>query len=260
MNMSKPIRRLPRPRSMIVAPQPEAVEAGADMLRAGGNAIDAVLSCAFTQGVVDPMMSGIGGLGVLQIFDPASGRTVVLDGLSTCPAACHEEMWAGIFERECADGYGYQLTGGVNELGHRAVTTPGILRLLAQAHASYGHKPWSALFDQAVGFAEEGWIIRPHVAGVFATNEAAYGRLPYSAKLAFTEDGKRLYMRPDGTPKRAGDPVRNPDLAATLRLVARDGAEAFYTGEMARRIVADMERQGGLLTLADLAGFTPLVV
>src|ERR1700722_8203526 len=96
--MQHPPRRLPEPRAMIVAPQPEAVEAGAEMLAAGGNAVDAMIACALTQGVVDPLMCGIGGVGCLQVFDPASGTQFVLDGLSTCPAACNEDMWSDIFE------------------------------------------------------------------------------------------------------------------------------------------------------------------
>ncbi|WP_264712348.1 gamma-glutamyltransferase family protein [Limobrevibacterium gyesilva] len=242
---------------MITAPQPEAVEAGAAVLQAGGNALDAVLACALTQGVVDPLMCGVGGLGSMQVFDPASGAHVVLDGLSTCPAACRADMWAGIFERECADGYGYVLKGGVNEIGHRAVTTPGILRVFEAAHARFGRTPWADLFTPAIAFAEEGWAIRPHVYSMFTLNEAAYGRLSFASKLAFTPDGARLYLRPDGTPKRPGDPVRNPELAATLRGLARDGAESFYTGEIARRIVADMQAHDGLLSMADLAGFRP---
>ena len=255
--MSKPPRRLPVARAMITAPQPEAVEAGASVLKDGGNALDAVLACAFTQGVVDPLMCGIGGLGSMQVFDPATGQHVVLDGLSTCPAACTEDMWLRDFERECSDGYGYVVQGGVNEKGHRAVTTPGILRVFAEAHRRFGRTAWEKLFVPAIGFAEQGWLIRPHVAGVFATNEASYGRLPYVEKLRLTPDGRRLYMRPDGTPKRVGDPVRNPELAATLRGIARDGVEAFYTGDLARRLVADMAAHGGLMTLADLANFKP---
>lgn len=253
--MPKPPRRLPEPRAMIVAPQPEAVEAGAAVLRAGGSAVDALLACALTQGVVDPMMCGIGGLGVMQLHDPRSGETIVLDGLSTCPAACTPEMWAASFQRECSDGYGYVLSDRANELGHRSVTTPGILRLFAAAHAAYGRKPWAELFGPAIGFAEEGWIIRPHVHAMFTMNEAAYGRVDYPVKLALTEEGRGLYLRPDGSPKRPGDPVRNPNLAATLRRIAAEGAEAFYTGEIASRIVADMQAHGGLLSAQDLRDF-----
>ena len=242
---------------MIVAPQPEAVEAGAAKLAAGGNAIDAVLACAFVQGVVDPLMCGIGGLGVIHIFDSASGRHQVIDGLSTCPGACTPDMWAADFEGECSDGFGYRVRGAVNELGHQAVTTPGILRTFALAHARFGSRPWADLFQAAIAFASDGWIVRPHVAGVFATDEAPYGRLPYLAKLRLTTDGAAMYLRPDGTPKRLGDHVRNPGLAATLTTIAQDGAESFYTGSIAERIVRDMQAHGGLLSAADLAGFKP---
>ena len=240
---------------MIVAPQPEAVEAGLSLLAAGGNALDAVLACALTQGVVDPMMCGIGGLGVMQIFDPGSGRNVILDGLSACPAACAPDMWADRFERECSDGYGYVLKGGVNELGHGAVTTPGIMRVFGDAHAAFGKLPWAELFAPAIGHAEGGWVVRPHVATMFALDEAGYGRLPYIKKLAFTPAGRALYLRPDGTPKRVGDSVRNPDLGATLRGLARDGAKSFYEGELAHRMVEDMRAHGGPLSLEDLASF-----
>src|ERR1700742_4270427 len=118
--MPRPTRALPTYTAMIVAPQPEAVEAGYAILAAGGSAVDATLACAFTQGVVDPMMCGIGGLGSMQIFDSATARHTVLDGLAPCPAACTPDMWASIFEGECTDGYGYVLKGGVNELGRTA--------------------------------------------------------------------------------------------------------------------------------------------
>src|SRR5207247_5372093 len=97
--MSKPKRMRPAFKAMIVAPQPEATEAGLSVLEAGGNALDAVLACAFAQGVVDPMMCGIGGIGILHLYDPASGKNLILDGSSTCPAASGPEMWTALFER-----------------------------------------------------------------------------------------------------------------------------------------------------------------
>lgn len=253
--MPKPQRRRPAYKAMIVAPQPEATEAGYLTLKAGGNALDAVLACALTQGVVDPLMCGLGGLGSLHIYDPKRGEDIVFDGLSTCPAASTPDMWEGIFERECSDGYGFVLKGGVNEIGHTSVTTPGIVRVFGDAHRAFGKLPWASLFDPAIGFAEDGWAVRPHVAMMFALNEASYGRLPFVDKLALTADGRKLYVRADGTPKRIGDAVKNPDLAGTLRMLARDGAESFYTGEIARRIADDMAANGGLMTLSDLQNF-----
>ncbi|WP_426959773.1 gamma-glutamyltransferase [Muricoccus radiodurans] len=257
--MPRPPRRLPAPSAMITAPQPEAVEAGTEVLRAGGNALDAVIACALAQGVVDPMMCGLGGLGVLHLLDPARGVHTVIDGLSISPAACREDMWADRFGGECPDGFGYIVRDNLNELGHRAVTAPGILKVLGMAHAQYGRAPWGSLFDPAIGYAEGGWLVRPHVATMFYLDEKAYGRRSYLDKLAFTEDGRRIYVRPDGTPKRLGEKVLNPDLANTLRLVAKEGADTFYTGELARRIVADMEAHDGLLTLKDLADYRPEV-
>ena len=253
--MARPERRLPRYKAMIVAPQPEAAEAGLITLKAGGNALDAVIACALTQGVVDPLMCGLGGLGSLHIFDPRQGESRVFDGLSTCPAACTSTMWEKIFEKECDDGYGFVLKGGVNEIGHTSVTTPGIVRVFGEAHKAHGRLPWSALFDPAVSFAEDGWAIRPHVVTMFSLNETHVGRLPFSQKLALTADGRKLYMRADGTPKRLGEAVKNPDLGDTLRLLARHGAESFYTGEIASRIADDMKANGGLMTLADLQNF-----
>jgi gamma-glutamyltranspeptidase/glutathione hydrolase len=255
--MPRPIRRLPAARAMITAPQPEAVEAGTAILRAGGNALDAVIACALAQGVVDPMMCGIGGLGVLHLLDPASGAHIILDGLSVSPAACREDMWADRFEGDCPDGFGYIVRDNLNELGHTAVTAPGILRILGQAHAQYGRASWASLFDPAIGHAEDGWLVRPHVATMFYLDERAYSRRSYLDKMNFTKDGKRIYVRPDGTPKRLGERVFNPDLANTLRLVARQGAETLYTGELARCIADDMAKHGGLLTLEDLAAYTP---
>jgi gamma-glutamyltranspeptidase/glutathione hydrolase len=240
---------------MIVAPQPEAAEAGAAVLAAGGSAADALLAAAFVQGVVDPMMCGLAGLGVLQLHDPRTGATTVLDALSTCPGAATPAMWADRYLGDCADGYGYRLTGAVNEIGHGAVTTPGILRLLEAAHRRWGRLPWRGLFDAAIGFAAEGWIIRPHVHTMFTADEAAYGRLSFVDKLGFTAEGRALYLRADGTPKRPGDVVRNPAMAATLRAVAEGGADAFHDGPIADAIAADMAAHGGLLTRADLAGF-----
>jgi gamma-glutamyltranspeptidase / glutathione hydrolase len=255
--MPHPNRCLPPARAMIVAPQPEAVEAGADVLRRGGNALDATLACALVQGVVDPLMAGIGGFGVLHVFDPRSGTHLVLDGQGGCPAACTEGMWADRIEGETRDGFGFVLRGHVNELGHQAVTVPGVLAAMAEAHAALGRLPWPELFPPAIAFAEEGWLIRPHVYTVWTQDERQYGRMDYGEKLGVSEDGRRLYLRPDGGYKRPGERVVNPDLAGTLRLLARDGAAAFYRGELAGAIAEEMRRHGGLLASEDLAGFAP---
>src|SRR3954451_25075284 len=101
-------------RGMIVAPQPEAVDAGAEALRAGGNAVDAAVACAFVQGVVDPLMCGIAGFGSLQLYLPGRGVHKLIDFHGRAPAAVRPEMWQHLVERETRDGFGFVLKGNVN--------------------------------------------------------------------------------------------------------------------------------------------------
>jgi gamma-glutamyltranspeptidase / glutathione hydrolase len=254
--MSKPVRRLPRARSMITAVQPEAADAGAAILRAGGSAVDAVLAAALVQGVVDPLMCGIGGFGILHIYDPATGTHEVIDGQGGCPASATPDMWADRIVGETRDGFGFILKGFENECGHAAVCVPGIVAVMAQAHAKFGKLPWSGLFDSAIARAEKGWIVRPHNAMVFTQNERQYGRMNYGEKLGVTEDGRRIYLDKEGGYRKLGDTIRNPELAGTLRELARDGAETFYRGAIAQRIVDDMKQHGGLLSAKDLGEFS----
>ena len=258
-SIPRPQRRLPPARAMVAAAQPEAADAGLVTLRAGGNAIDAALAAALVQGVVDPLMSGLGGYGVLHAYDPRAGATLLLDGQGGCPAACTETMWADRIVGETTDGFGFIVRDFVNECGHQSVTVPGILAVLAQAHAQLGRLPWAELFGPAVELADTGWIVRPHNYTVFTQDERRYGRMNYGEKLGVTADGRRIYLHPDGSYKRIGETIRNPDLADTLRLLAQNGPDSFYRGPLARRIADDMARHGGLLTEADLAAFTPEV-
>ena len=253
----RPPRRLPPARAMVTAVQPEAADAGLVILRAGGNAIDAALAAALVQGVVDPLMSGLGGYGVLHAFDPRTGATLLLDGQGGCPAACTETMWADRIVGETTDGFGFIVRDFVNECGHQSVTVPGIVAVLAQAHAQLGRLPWADLFHPAIELAESGWIVRPHNHTVFTQDERRYGRMNYGEKLGVTADGRRIYLHPDGSYPRIGQVVRNPDLGGTLRALAKDGPDSFYRGTLARRIVDDMARNGGLLSAADLASFQP---
>jgi len=251
-----PEYRLPEPRAMVVAPQPEAVSAGAEVLRRGGNALDAVIACAMTQGVVDPLMCGIGGFGLLHIHDPATGKSTVYEGFGGCPLESREDMWKDLYRGETTDGFGFIVEGHVNEAGAQSVTAPGLLRMLAKAHRDVGSAQWGSLFDTAIAYAREGWIVRPHVYTVFTQDERKYGRLNYGEKLGLTEDGRRIYLQPDGSYKKLGSMIVNPDLADTLEQIAREGAETFYTGSLAKRIIEDVRANGGFLCERDLADFT----
>ena len=257
--MPTPKQIFPPASAMIVAPQPEAIETGTHVLRSGGNALDAVLAAALTQGVVDPLMSGIGGLGILHIHDSKTKEDIVFDGLSRCPLNVKSDMWEAIFKRECSDGYGYEIEGAYNEYGHKSVTTPSILKLMHEAHSTYGCLKWKALFEPAIAVARNGWLIRPHVAGMMALDERHVGRVPFIDKLRFTQDGRSLYLRSDGSLKKVGDKIQNPDLAMTLQSIADYGIDEFYHGKIADVMIRNMHQHDGMLSSDDLKSYHPLV-
>ncbi|MGH7124859.1 MAG: gamma-glutamyltransferase, partial [Stellaceae bacterium] len=130
-------------RGMIVAPQPEAVEAGALALKRGGNAIDAAIACAFMQGVVDPQMAGIAGFGVMQIYMPKRNVQLHLDFHARCPGSVKPDMWADLIEGEARDGFGFVLKGKVNDVGYQSIAVPGNLRGYEEALREFGTMDWA---------------------------------------------------------------------------------------------------------------------
>ena len=136
---------------MVVAPQPEAVEAGLETLKSGGNVIDAAISAAFVQTAVDPQMCGIAGFGSMQIYMPNLGGHTAIDFHGRAPFAATEGMWEHLIEKECEDGFGYVLKGRLNEFGYKSLTTPLTLKDLHLAQQKFGKK--LNLFFNTVGFA-----------------------------------------------------------------------------------------------------------
>jgi gamma-glutamyltranspeptidase/glutathione hydrolase len=241
----------------IVAPQPEAVEAGAEALRRGGNAVDAAITCALVQGVVDPMMTGIAGFGSLHLYLPRRGVHTVIDFHGRAPAAARPDMWADRIEGETRDGFGFVLRGHVNDVGYQAITVPGSLKAYWEAQTEFGALRWADVVRPAIEYAEAGFAVRPHV-HAFWTEPGALGRAGTVERLRFSAPGRRIYFtQRDGAAEllQPGARLRNPDMARTLRRVAEHGADVFYTGEIAEEIAADMARHGGLLTYDDLRGY-----
>ncbi len=244
------------PNAMIVAAQPEAAEAGARILMRGGTAVDAAIAAALVQGVVDPQMCGIAGFGSCQIYVPTRGVHVSVDFHGKTPLAATPGMWLDRLEGETRDGFGFLLRGNVNDLGYQSITTPGALMAYHEIARDFGSWEWSDLCAPAVAQAERGFVVRPHVDHWWNFG-AQLGRVAVTERLAFSATGREIYFRPDGQVKRLGDHVANPDLARTLALIAGEGAEVFYRGEIAERIDADMRANGGLLRRADLESYRP---
>jgi gamma-glutamyltranspeptidase/glutathione hydrolase len=239
---------------MVVAPQPEAVEAGAEALRAGGNAVDAAVACALVQGVVDPMMTGIAGFGSLHLYLPGRGVHTFIDFHGRAPAATRPDMWAHLMEGETRDGFGFVLKGRVNDVGYQSITVPGSLRAYWEAQTEFGRLGWKDVVQPAIGYAEAGFAVRPHL-HQFWTQREQFGRADNVERLRHTPAGRRIFFGPDGELHALGSRMKNPDLGRTLRRIAEGGADVFYTGDMAREIAADMAGHGGLLTLSDLATY-----
>ena len=239
---------------MIVAPQPEAVEAGALVLKRGGNAVDAAIACALVQGVVDPCMTGIAGFGTLHLYLPGKGFHGFIDFHTKAPGAAREDMWADGMVGETRDGFGFFLRGRVNEVGYQSIMVPGNLKGYFEAVTEYGIFNWQDVIQPAIEHADAGFIVRPHVYE-FWTKSHDFGRVATSDKLAFTPAGRRIYFCNDGELPRPGEHLCNPEMAESLKRIAEGGADIFYTGDMAEQMVADIQANGGLLSLADLAAY-----
>ena len=148
-------------RGMVCAPQPEAVEAGAVALMHGGNAVDAAITCALVQTVVDPMMCGIAGFGTMQLFLPKRSHHGYIDFHTTAPAAARADMWEGQIESEARDGFGFILKNRANEVGYESIMTPGSLKAYYEAVDEFGTMDWEDVIQPAIDHAEEGFIVRP---------------------------------------------------------------------------------------------------
>ena len=241
-------------RGMIVAPQPEAVEAGAVVLKNGGNCVDAAIACGLVQGVVDPLMVGIAGFGSMQVYLPSKDVHTCIDFHGRVPAAATADMWAELIEGEARDGFGFILKGWVNDIGYQAITVPGSLKAYHEAQTGFGTMPWAEVVAPAIAQAEAGFTVRPHVHH-FWSETGDMGRAPNPLRVGRFAPTRKLYCDADGAPLGPGAVVKNPDMARTLRRIAEGGAEIFYTGDIAHEIDADMAANGGLLSKQDLAAY-----
>ncbi len=244
---------------MVAAAQPEAVEAGLEAFKAGGNAVDAAIATALVQTAVDPQMCGIAGFGSLQVYDPAKGVHICHDFHGRAPLAVRPDMWERLLIGEAEDGFGFLLEGRVNELGYGAITSPMTLKGLAEASARYGRLQFRDLLAPAIAYARDGFMVRPHVAAYWA-QVPTEGRAPHAEVLTKLPATRKIYAKPDGALRKVGEILKNPDMGATLERVAQAGVEEFYEGRIAQQIAADMAAHGGLITMADLKAALPETV
>jgi gamma-glutamyltranspeptidase/glutathione hydrolase len=226
-------------RKMAVASaNPLATQAGLEMLQAGGSAIDAAIAVQMVLGLVEPQSSGLGGGAFL--LHSASGRVQAFDGRETAPAAATEDLLLG------TDGK--PLAFHAAAVGGRAVGTPGVLRMLALAHAQHGKLPWTQLFAPAIRLATHGFAISPRL----------HAQLKADAYLRLDPTARAYFYQANGEPHPVGHVLRNPELAAVLQRIATEGVPAFYSGEVAQAMVRKVQQHPtnpGRLTLSDLANY-----
>jgi len=241
---------------MIVAPQPEAVEAGAKVLMNGGNAVDAALTCALVQGVVDPSMCGIAGFGSMQVYMPGRGVHQFIDFHGRAPAAARPDMWADRIVGETPDGFGFILRDNVNDIGYQSITVPGRLRAYHEAQLAYGTFAWSKVVQPAIAHAESGFIVRPHVYNWWTDpTQERFGRVSPEKRLAFSKTGRTAYFDAQGKVIRPGERVRIPDMARSLQRIAEGGADVFYRGDLGAEADRDLRAHGALLCAKDLEDY-----
>ena len=228
-------------RQMVAAANPLAAQAGLDALRKGGNAADALVVVQTVLGLVEPQSSGLGGGAFLTWYDAASQTVTTFDGRETAPAAATPALFLG------SDGQPLGFFDAV--IGGRSVGVPGVPRLMETVHEKYGKTPWKDLMQPAIDLAEGGFAVSPRLNTMIAED---IGRLD-------TQPVTRAYFfDASSAPLATGTVVRNPEYAQTLRAIADGGAEAFYTGEIAAKIVAAVNTHPtnpGTLSPKDLADY-----
>jgi gamma-glutamyltranspeptidase/glutathione hydrolase len=225
---------------MVAAANPLAVDAGLEMLDAGGSAVDAAIATQLVLNLVEPQSSGIGGGAFLLSWDQRRRQLKAYDGRETAPAAARPDRFLK------PDGSPRAFEEAV--FSGQSIGTPGLLRLLAMAHARHGRLPWARLFAPARRIAEEGFAVSPRLHALLAEHGAA----------VFEARARAYFFDPEGKPHPPGHRLTSPDLALTLAAVAGTGADAFYGGPIAEAIVAAVAsapNHAGDLALADLAGY-----
>jgi gamma-glutamyltranspeptidase / glutathione hydrolase len=229
-------------RFLVVAAHPLASRAGVEIIRRGGNALDAAIATLMVLNLVEPQSSGIGGGGFLLYWSQKEAKLSAYDGRETAPAAAKPD-------RFLVAGKPLEWPDAI--VSGRSVGVPGLLRMLELAHRRHGKLPWASLFQPAIHLAETGFPVSARLHALVAADRF----------LAEDDNARRYFYAADGKPKAAGTILKNPELAEVLRNVAARGVDAFYLGGIARDIAATVrahKRTPGDLAESDLADYAAM--
>jgi len=239
---------------MVVAPQIPAVESGVGVLRSGGNAIDAAVTAAFVQMVVDPQMCGIGGFGAATVRT-ADGTEICIDFNGTAGSKATPAMWQDIVIEQDWTGYGYHLKGQVNDIGYGSIMTPGTVAGMAELLERFGTISWQDALRDAIRISDEGYVVTPELWRLW--NTPGYGlHIAFGERIRATEASRAIYTKADGSGYIPSERLMNPDHTRTLQRLAEGGPREFYEGALARELAADLTDNGSYVTAEDLANYT----
>jgi gamma-glutamyltranspeptidase/glutathione hydrolase len=226
-------------RGMVVCRDAEACRVGVEILRNGGNAVDAAVAVAFALAVTVPGAGNIGGGGFMLIHDASDEKVHAIDYRETAPVRATETMFLG------SDG---EPDNALSRNSHLSSGVPGTVAGMALALEKFGTISWAEAIAPAIAIAEDGFAVPPSLA------EALRGE---AKRLSKWEASRKIFLRQDGSAWQEGETLVQSDLAQTLRTIAAEGRDGFYRGRIAAMIAKEMERHGGLITREDLAAYTP---
>jgi len=241
------------PQAMVATDQPSATEAALEVLREGGNAVDAAVTATFVMGVAEPALGGLGG-GAVMVMRLPDGRETVIDGSPIAPRAARPDMFSLETGSDVKGMYAWPATvRDENNLGYRSVGVPGMLAAMSLALERYGTIDLRRALRPAINLARHG--VELDIEMMLTLNQ-------YAERLWMFPASKRIYYKDGGLPfhpptalEGGGERLQQPDLARSLELVGEKGVNAFYRGELASAIVEDVARNGGILTLDDLSSY-----
>ena len=223
---------------IVISDNELASKAGMEMLKRGGNAVDAAVATAFALGVVDPASSGVGGGGFMVIYQAKEKKAHVLDFRETAPAAARRDLYI----KEGRPVPALSLTGPL------AVAVPGQVAGLTETLKRFGSLPLPTIMAPAIRYATEGFPLRAHLRHAVERHLASIRKVP---------DFARIFLAGDGVPSE-GQKIRQPELAETLKAIAEEGSQVFYQGRIAQAIIDELKKEGGLLTIEDLKNYRPV--
>jgi gamma-glutamyltranspeptidase/glutathione hydrolase len=240
-----PRREIVSEKGMVTSFHPQATMAGKEILLKGGNAVDAAVATSLALGVAEPAMSGLGGRNFAVIYMRETGKITAINA----NVKSGSKVQPGIFEpiSSIAPEGWPRVKEDVNAEGYKAICVPGNAACLSVALKRFGKLGWEEVTEPAIRIAEKGFhVYENHI-------------IESIDLLLKFPTSKKIYLKPDGSPYRPGEKIRNIDLANSLKSIAENGADSFYRGEISEAIIKDIEEYGGFITSEDLKNYKPKI-